>query len=241
MHQKEMQIVRFSMIVLFSWLMVIYLLLYQIKGDEISQELSSTSVLQQELINSWDQNDLYLEDNINLSWNDIYQTELEQWSWENKSDWINTKTSLFDNISSWVDKTLSSWDLNQIKARKWIKLLSWTNLRYWLVESTEKLWIQYQYALKDQKNIYYVRLGTGKLELNDTIRKLWGNSYTIATEKEILENKLFGDKVIYINIPDYKDKKVVMIIYINQDIWLLQVDYSTYYKSKWYIKNLFIE
>jgi hypothetical protein len=40
-HPKEMQVVRFSMLVLFSALMVVYLLLYQIKGTEIAESTPS--------------------------------------------------------------------------------------------------------------------------------------------------------------------------------------------------------
>jgi hypothetical protein len=52
---------------------------------------------------------------------------------------------------------------------------------------------------------------------------------------------LFGEKIMFINIPEYKDKIVLMILYIDQDVWLLQIDYNVYHKSKNYLKSLFID
>ena len=37
----------------------------------------------------------------------------------------------------------------------------------------------------------------------------------MATESEILQNQLFGDKVSFINMPVFKDKIVIMVIEID--------------------------
>jgi hypothetical protein len=46
---------------------------------------------------------------------------------------------------------------------------------------------------------------------------------------------------VFINLPEYKEKMTIMLIYINQEVRLLQMDYALYHKSKSYIKSLFIQ
>jgi len=122
-----------------------------------------------------------------------------------------------------------------------IKMLSGTSIYYWKIAIIEQLGIKYQYALADEKWIWYIYLGTPSYDFASIARALKGSTYTMATEQELLENKLFGNKVIYINLPEYKDKQVIMLVYMNDGIWLIQVEYSLYHKSKAYLKSLFID
>jgi hypothetical protein len=62
----------------------------------------------------------------------------------------------------------------------------------------------------------------------------------MATEREILDNELFGDKISFINLPSYKNKLVFMFIELNGDTWFIQVPYPQYHKNKAYLKSLFI-
>jgi len=229
-HPKEMQVVRFSMLVLFSALMVVYLLLYQIKGTQIASNLSDT----------WD----ISSQPSDLSGSDakisdlLLETDASDLTWDTTSNssgkTVSTTTSLFGNLPSWTGSTTT-------KAES-IKLLSGTKLRYGLVDSIEKLGISYQYALKDDQSIYYVYLGKdNKLDIESIVKKLGGSVKTILREDEIVKNNLFWDKVSYINLPEYKDKKVIMLVTIDGADWLLQLDYATYYSSKSYLKNLFIQ
>jgi hypothetical protein len=103
------------------------------------------------------------------------------------------------------------------------------------------LGIKYQYALTDTQGVRYIYLGTPSYDFASIARALKGNIYTMATEQELLQNKLFGNKVVFINLPEYQNKQVIMLIYMNDGIWLLQVDYALYHKSKAYIKSLFID
>jgi hypothetical protein len=115
-------------------------------------------------------------------------------------------------------------------------------LRYGRVESAEKLWISYQYALKDQNDIYYVFMDPSKkVKLEEIVKALWGTTHTLYTEKDIMENKLFWDKVTFINLPEYKGQKVIMLIEYKKELWLIQINYTVYHKSKWYMKQLFIK
>jgi hypothetical protein len=72
------------------------------------------------------------------------------------------------------------------------------------------------------------------------VQQLGGNVFTLATESEILENQLFGDKVSFINMQVFKDKLVLLVIEIEGKTWLLQVPADKYHTSKSYLKSLFI-
>jgi hypothetical protein len=84
-------------------------------------------------------------------------------------------------------------------------------------------------------------LGAPSYDFASIARALNGSIYTMATEQELIENKLFGSKVVFINIPEYKDQQVIMLIYMKNGIWLVQIDYDLYHKSKTYLKSLFID
>ena len=214
------------MIVLFSALMIVYLLLYQIKWDDIVDQLSINE--NKQFKESITTESLY-EDDLNLDKFDEESVILDEKLDDDTNSQENTKKSgsLFDN-QSWTQQTNK------------IMILSWTSLRYGRVESVEKLWISYQYALKDEKDIYYVFLDPQRYGFDEIVRSLGGTTYTITTEKEIIENKLFWDKVTFINLPEYNKNKVIMLVEIDNLLRLLQVNYSIYHNSKWYIKQLFI-
>lgn len=223
MYQKEIQVVRFSMIVLFSALMIVYLLLYQIKWNDIVNQLSNIQNIEYE---TW--NNLQLESENTITQFDEESSLLLENNQEQNNNESENTSSLFD-------------DIDEQPTDNQIMVLSGTSLRYWRVESAEKLGISYQYALKDQKDIYYVFLDPERYDFDTIVRTLWGTTYTMSTEKELLENKLFWDKVTFINLPEYQKEKVIMLISIKNNLWLLQMNYSTYHSSKWYLKNLFIE
>lgn len=122
-----------------------------------------------------------------------------------------------------------------------IKLLSGTSIYYGSIAIIEKLGIKYQYALADTTGTWFIYLGTPSYDFASIARALKGNLYTMATEQELIQNKLFGNKVVFINLPEYKDKQVLMLLYLNDGIRLIQIEYSLYHKSKSYLKSLFID
>jgi len=216
------------------------------RGDKIFKELSAVSSWTSTQYTTTGYEDLYAEDDQLIDSESGFTGE-EQSSWTLS---LNTNNSLFGSLSTGkIQVTSGSKSTTWIKIATWTKLnktsinvLSGTSLYYGSVESAEKIWLSYQYALKDQKGILYVYLWTGKYSDIDTIiRKLWWTTYKMTTEQELLQNKLFGEKVIFINLPEYKDKKVIMLTYIDSSVWLLQVDYSTYHTSKSHIKKIFTE
>jgi hypothetical protein len=62
----------------------------------------------------------------------------------------------------------------------------------------------------------------------------------MATESEILQNQLFGDKVSFINMQVFKDKFVLMVIELEGKTWLIQAPADKYHNEKTYLQSLFI-
>jgi hypothetical protein len=147
------------------------------------------------------------------------------------------------NLLSWSRQIQNPTLLTNTSLEKTgvINILSGTNIFYGSIQVIEKLWIKYLYALVDQQDIYYINLGNPSYDFWSITRKLGGSVYELKTEAEINQNKLFGNKVTFINLPEYKDKKVVMIISQGDTARLIRVDYAKYHKVKSYIKSLFIQ
>lgn len=229
MHQLERRILKLSIIVLFLSLLVVYALFYQVKWIKIQSNKES-------IIDRWT-TQIYVkngnEKQLVGSLGSSNKTGYEIWE-------LNKNNILTGNLLTWDIRSIT-WEISIKDSSNKIKYLSWTQLFYWILESIEKLWISYKYILEDKKWIYYIYLWDFKYDVASIARKLWWNIYTINTEQEILKNQLFGDKITFINLPEYKNKIVLIIVYIGKDTWLLQVDYKLYHKSKTYLQNLFID
>ncbi|MCF7834611.1 hypothetical protein K9M48_00950 [Candidatus Gracilibacteria bacterium] len=209
MHHGDRKIVRLSIVVLVLCILVVYALFYQVKWNNLVNNLN-TDQEKDEIVK------IYVKDG----------DKKEQISALNIQD------------KSLINKN-NTGNLNDNEVK--INYLSGTQLYYGILESVEKLGISYKYILKDSKNIYYVFLGDNKYDLVDITRKLGGNIYAMNTEQEILKNQLFGEKIAFINIPEYKNKLVLMLVNIDNQNWLLQLNYDIYHKSKSYLKSLFID
>lgn len=212
---------------LFLALMIVYIVWYQVKWNELKNKIQTED--------SWSGIQI-----ITMTWN----TEVDSGIIEEKVVTMFTGTQV-----SWTISTgkvlINTWTLSSasgtMKKNDAIKMLSGTSIYYWPIAIIEQLGIKYQYALTDSSGIWYIYLGTPSYDFASIARALKGNIYTMATEQEIITNKLFWNKVVFINIPEYKDKQVIMLIYMNDGIWLIQSDYALYHKSKARIKSLFID
>lgn len=182
---------------------------------------------------------------------------------DNQNTWLQQDSSFFmqkdDELNTWDVDTGSiaqtwtienTWNLMELDENEsnpvnvqeiwWMVILSWTKTYYWIMDFVEKLWISYKYALVDEKWIYYLNMWNYKYDFSDIVRKLWWNLYIMNTEQELLENWMFGDKVTYINVPEYRNSKVLILLDINNQSWLLAIDYDIYHQVKPYLKSLFI-
>lgn len=231
---SDSQAVTWSVAVLCATLLLVYVVQYFVKWDIRKQSLTSCDeidwntwvVLSQlpwnsDMSDAWNENGWnYFMDSLNTGTNWIWNTwKVIQIIWDT-GDIVNMYTGGSDDSS--------------------MLILPGTKTYYWTMNFVEKLWINYKYALTDDKWIFYLNMWDYKYDFSDIIRKLWWNLYIMNTEQEILQNEMFGDKVTYINVPEYKNKTVLILLDINNQSWLLAIDYSIYHQVKSYLKSLFI-
>lgn len=91
------------------------------------------------------------------------------------------------------------------------------------------------YILKDMQNTHYVFLGDVDLSnWRTTIQTKWGNIVAIEDKNAISQHQLRGDKVWFINLPEYQGIKVLLLVFFEdgQDVWFMQIDHDTYYADK---------
>lgn len=219
------------MATLFLAIILVYILLFQVKGTTIkSAETTSWGMIQISM-KSWSQE----LTNIDQQREEFtLTTGTSIWTPTTGTATTQTQVSVLTETNNDDSEIPVSTGSNMI-------LLSGTNVFYGSIESIEKLGIKYQYALVDDKNIYYINLGNPTYDFASIARKLGGNLYELKTEQELAQNKLFGTKVIYINLPEYKEKRVLMLLYIRDQVRLIQMDYTLYHKTKAYLKSLFIQ
>ena len=152
--------------------------------------------------------------------------------WSNKSSWVtNSNTQAPNKTESNDSEALAA--VNS-------KMLSGTTEYFGVLDIVSILGQKPEFTLQDSKWNYFVYYGN-HLDFIPTVIALGGNVYEMVTETEILQNQLFGDRVSYINLSMFRDVRVMMVIEIDGDVWLLQVPTSKYHHSKDYLKYLFIQ
>lgn len=227
----DSQTVTWSVAVLCATLLLVYVVQYFVKWDMWKQSMESCD----DLWDTWVMlSQLPAGQNMNTEsgWNYFMDSLNTRNTWA----WVTEKNT---NVI-WNTSNVFGWDDNFSEDESSMLILSWTKTYYGTMEFVEKLWINYKYALVDDKWIYYLNMWDYKYDFSDIVRKLWWNLYIMNTEQEILQNAMFGDKVTYINVPEYKNNTVLILLDINNQSWLLAIDYSIYHQVKSYLKSLFI-
>lgn len=221
-YNSESQTVRWSTIVLCASFLLVYVVLYYVKWD---------------VFKWWNE---VVENNWWLTVSEITSEidySMKNYSWdESKISISNTWTEI---SSSTISENNNVWNTSHTTVSEMI-VLSGTHSFYGSLDFVDLLWISYKYALKDEKWIYYLNMDWYTYDFSDIARKLGWNLYIMNTESEILANKLFGDKVTFINIPEYANKKVLMLLSVDNQTRLLAMEYNLYHQSKAYLKSLFI-
>jgi hypothetical protein len=253
-YYSDKKTIQLAMLLLFLSLLVIYVLLFAINWEKI-KESAGVPVTNEIITYPWEitstqtdtsnptisSPDISISDSIANTTNSYAssgidkENEMEALSAEvtGISPWTSNDFGFNDNtsINTWEEKTLDKQDD--------IYILTGTEKYFGPIKIVEKLGIDYAYALKDQKDIYYIFLGRQDYDFDQIARQLGGNTYKINTEQEILENKLFGESITYINIPEYKDDTVILLAKVNDVQRLIQIDYSIYHESKGHLRSIF--
>jgi len=226
--KNDKNIVRNAMIVIFLSLTIVYVIRYQVNdtdtptaNNERADTISDSLIINPITPNTW----ITMNDPNSSTQEDILEI-----------NWETTQTG--DNNEQEIQE--GEEDDEQTQNNQDMKILSWTTLYFGPIEGIDTLDIEYRYALRDDRNIYFTYL-ENEPDLSSIARSLWWTLYTMNTETEIVRNDLFGNRVIFINLPEYQNNIVLMYVELGQEKWLLQISYNIYHESKRYLQNLFID
>ncbi len=230
---ENKKVITRSLIVLFLSLSVVYSLTYQKKQSLFKSTIRNWNTTAVHATNTIDVSNINkaIQDNRaidSVAGNTIDITP----SWDlSKSNWNNNTSSLIsNNTSSVIPSNMNSVD---------IKLLPGTAEYFGTLDIVSILGQKPRYTLQDSKWNYFAYYGD-RLDFVGTVQTLGWNVYEMVTEAEILQNQLFGDKISYINLSMFRDIRVLMVIEIDDEVWLLQIPADKYHQSKDYLKSLFI-
>ena len=199
---------------------------------------------------------MYLFKSTTKNWWEITNQVWNQNSWITTQNAANTtkdtekvsttnSVSLWDIQTSWKSNTntqksnTNDWKNSTSLAPTNAEILPGTTEYLGTLDIVSILGQKPKLTLQDSKWNYFAYYGN-HLDFAETIETLWWNVYEMVTESEILQNQLFGDRVSYINLSSFKDVRVIMVIEIDEDVWLLQIPADKYHQSKDYLKSLFI-
>ena len=222
---ENKKVITRSLIVLFLSLSIVYSLTYQKKESLFKTVLQSWNEITNQ---TWTQNWWSVTQNSTNPDKDS-KDSVSLWG---KSSWVNnsnTKTPSTSESSTSVSLTSTN-----------AKMLPGTTEYFGTLDIVSILGEYPKYTLQDSKWNYFAYYGN-HLNFVQTVQTLGGNVYEMVTEREILQNQLFGDRVSYINLSMFKDVRVLMVIEIDGNIWLLQIPADKYHQSKDYLKSLFIQ
>lgn len=239
---NQSKMVNLAMIILFLALIVVYVLFYQIHGNRLA-------ALVQKPVQSTGTSVTY-QQNPNLQNSNQVSASLEPLP-ENSEDgswWVTDLLGvLYSDMASGDDAAQEQGDIGNASTdgspstlTDGPKILSGTEMFFGVVDAIDILDLNPEYLLQDAKWIYYARLKAYPSNLKTLVQSLWGTIYTMTTEKEILENQLFGDRITYVNLPEYKNILVIMIVNVHWEYWLIQLNYPQYHHAKGYLQSLFL-
>ena len=229
---ENKKVISRSLIVLFLSLSIVYSLTYQKKQSIFKTPIKNWSEITNQALTqnqNWRSTTQNSANPTKDSGNTKKTNSVSLWgvtSWVSNS---NTQTPSGGKSSSSV--SLASMDT---------KVLPGTTEYFGTLDIVSILGEKPKYTLQDSRWNYFAYYGSN-LNFVDTVQTLGGNVYEMVTEKEILQNQLFGDRVSYINLSIFKDIRVIMVIETDGDVWLLQIPADKYHQSKDYLKSLFIQ
>lgn len=237
---ENKKVISWSLIVLFLSLSIVYSLTYQKKEslfrtvvdnwDNIEEQTWFTESIWTQDLDSWfvTQDSYLIEDIVNPL--DTEESE---------------SISLWDNMIGWTMDS-DTIDLGSSESSSSVSLgarnnntLPGTTEYFGTLDIVSVIGEKPKFTLQDSKWNFFVYYWD-HLDFIQSIEALGGSVYEMVTESEILNNQLFGDRVSYINLSMFKDVRVIMVVKIDSDVWLLQIPADKYHYSKDYLKSLFI-
>jgi hypothetical protein len=98
-----------------------------------------------------------------------------------------------------------------------------------------------QYILKNNDNTHFAYLGKELPEIADSFAVIWWKSVAFTQKNDIYTHWLFGDKVIFLLVPQYIGIKQLFFVYFAEagDRWFIQVDNDIFETTKPLLRELF--
>ncbi len=260
MDKKETKIIRLSVLVLSLALVFIYVFWFNVKGEFIADILNNLGNNNPEILitneDALNQSKPSVETNLqednsqSSTWtemdtkepetekNDSSPVVISMGNNENQDPKNNDTISIDIASNQWNQDSLDSFVPNNVNSRI---ILDGTDIYNWEFDFDDKLALEYEYALKDARWIHYLFLwdSIDPIALWIKANQLSWDLFEMNTEMEIINNQLFGEKIIFINLPEYKDQFVLMIVRVDWNYWLVYLELPTYIQSKSYLKKLF--
>ena len=229
---EKKKVITLSLIVLFLSLSVVYSLTYQKKQSLFRATVKDWNTTTVHASNNIDASSSNESKNLDKTADSVLTNTTDATSlWElPKSDSTNNSSSPVSGTKPANSDSIDSAN---------IKLLPGTTEYFGTLDIVSILGQKPKYTLQDSRWNYFAYYGD-HLDFVKTVQTLWWNVYEMVTEAEILQNQLFGDKISYINLSMFRDIRVLMVIEIDDEIWLLQIPSDKYHQSKDYLKSLFI-
>lgn len=230
MMMENKKVISRSLIFLFLSLSVVYSLAYMKKSDLFKSDgnISSNDAQTWDLVNKSSTWSINLDESLTYSWSPTTSSSINLWDLYSSSGiTISNNTSL--GYSDGASVQLSSNT----------KSLPGTTEYFWVLDIVNILWQNPDITLQDARWNYFAYYPDG-LDFKQTVQELWWNVYEMVTESEIIQNQLFGDRVSYINLSTFKDIRVIMVIEIDGEAWLIQIPADQYHNSKDYLRSIFI-
>lgn len=240
MIQREQQMIRTAIIALLVVLALVYLLVYSIYYRPGSQNTSDTltgsdspqtvqSVTQQ-LVNT-------VQEVITTSSTETWSATATQVviSKDTPSSDTSSPTTINPGSSglSAVDVvTASTTSTDEERILPDTLLTTDTTI-------ADEIGVDYRYTLRDAKGIYYLNLGSSTQDLWALLQGQWWNTFALTTATKILANQLFGSRVVFLNLSQYLNQTVLMVVTVGSERWLIQIPYDIYHESKSYLAERF--
>lgn len=125
----------------------------------------------------------------------------------------------------------------------WMLSFPWTHHWRGTMKSASFIWFadSIKYVLKNNDNTHFAYLWNNLPDISDAVSKLGWKTVAFTDKKDINTHWLFGDKVIFLQIPQYLGKKQLFFVYFSEerDRWFMQVDNDIFETTKPLLRELY--
>ncbi len=236
-------------------LFVVYVLFFSIAPSKETFAVQDNTIVIQD---NWEQriqkvslSDTWWLIKNNTLWNDIVRIN---------DTWLQQQDHVFVDLPKTPHHIQSTqelffWKPYEDGEEEWVKSIVINNQEQWILylpgthhwravmKSAKVIWFAWsiQYILKNNDNTHFAYLGKELPDIASLLAGIEWKSIAITDEKDISTHWLFGDKIIFLQIPQYVGKKQLFFAYFadGKDRWFIQVDDDVFETTKPLLRELF--